>query len=196
MNYGTNDGVDEYAALGRFIAQSSVLEMCLHACLKHLLRIPGETARLLVGEPRIGDLVELTKKSAVMQGMSGEQLSLLTLLLTECNNGNKVRQVVAHKPFFMEGSVLVFHNKVSARSQAAIFEYRCSIEELNNLALLTRLVAQELLGVVIADNPPSLLDKARQNVASLKKLPLPKTPGQPPPPKLPKQKRRPQPSGK
>lgn len=191
MNFGKNDSVAEYAALGRFIAQCSVLEMCLHACVKHILGLQDETARLLVGEPRIGDLIDLLKKSARINNLGAERTEVMVELLAECVNGNKVRQIVAHKPFFMDGSVLVFHNKMSAKSLDAVFEYRCSIEELNNAALLTRSIAQDMLGVVMAEFPVAVVaTSARENLALWKKFPLPKIPGQPLPPKPPKQPRR------
>jgi hypothetical protein len=192
-NLNEQEFSNSYAALGTFIAMCSTLEAALHICLKVLLHVEDSVERLLVGEPRLGDLVTLVKSAAQIQGMSDDLYELVKELGTMTTDNNKIRQVVAHKPLmFFEGEML-FHNSLTAKTEVARYFYKCSAERLFNQAMLTGELATSWM--FIANMTPPIEQAAirmiREKLASLRSKPLPAIPSPPPPPKLPKQPRQP-----
>jgi hypothetical protein len=187
----------EYAALGFYITQCSAVEASLHLFLRKLLGIAEPIERLLVGEPRIVDLLELVRKAAHLKEMDEKRFGVLTNLLTLVNQNNKIRQVVAHKAGSAEpDGTLIFHNAPSAKSVASMYIYSCTPEELENQAIL--LVEITLVLALLGDSRvhghPSFAKQVTERLASLESTPRPAIPNPPPPPKLPKQPRQPKPS--
>lgn len=180
----------EYAAIGHLVAECSVLEMTAHICVRLLLQIEEETSRLLIGEPRIKDLLDILKKSAAICQYSDDRKLLLTELCTQAIYANEIRRIIAHKPFILDGGHMVFHNRMSAKSSAAIFEYKCTTAELHNLASLTRAVTESMLHIVGIEGPvlSDSIKLIRAQLAFAKKPPLPAIPSPQSPTKTPKQK--------
>jgi hypothetical protein len=61
---------------------------------------------------------------------------ILKLLLAWCSYMNDVRNVVVHKPFYIDKSELFFHNTHTAKMTKKKWVYKCSIAQLNNLSEL------------------------------------------------------------
>lgn len=178
-NWKQSPTTEDYAALGVFVASCSLLEICLHAGLKWLIGIDDHLARMLIGEPRVGDLAALLKKVAEHRKFDKDRTDFLLSLTAEVTFSNKIRSIVAHKPFFAENGEMVFHNSVTAKSVSAIYKYRCTAEQLRNLADLTHGLAGDIVaistdGVAAQD----LYNQIRTRQALFQKLPLPAIPGQ------------------
>lgn len=188
--------LEAYAALGHYIALCSLVEGSLHMCLKHFLGISEPIERLLVGEPRIGDLIDLVKRSARLSGCSPETYEFLEFLAGITAENNKIRQIVAHKPSSIFEGRLNFHNHLTAKTEESAYWYVVTPEELHNQArVLQALSSAWLLCTALApDRAPESSRVHRDRIASLRSNPLPKIPNPPPPPKLPKQPRQPRPS--
>lgn len=192
-----DDVTQDYAALGFFISQCSLLETTLHMCIKKLLRIRGDTARLLVGEPRFVDLLEMMRKVAALRNVSPAKRQQLDELLKICTDINKVRQVVAHKPVgddVKNSGTLIFTNSATAKSTHAVYFYECTREQLSNLGSVGMYTALSLMHLFAIPGLSLSALNVREQLASRQKLPLPTIPQAPPPPKPPKQGRQPRPS--
>jgi hypothetical protein len=182
----------EYAAIGRFICECNDVEANLHRLLQWVLAIDEPIERILVGEPRIGDLVDLVKKAAALKGWVGPKLALLTRIAGIINQNNKIRQIVAHKPaLIIRGKHLLFHNSSTAKNQRAFYTYECTHAELNNQTTLLLVVSAALQGFTQLEKVSLafFLRMYNERLTSLENNPRPAIPSQPPPPKLPKQQR-------
>lgn len=129
-----------YAALGRFIVECSLMEMCLNLLLRRVIGIDERLTRIIVGgtgDVRVADLIRLTKQVSAMKATDDEVSELQNRLLDWATYVNDLRSVVAHKPFWREkGDVMVFHNTHHAKTEERKWKYRCSVKQLNNLSKL------------------------------------------------------------
>ncbi|WP_395686537.1 hypothetical protein [Caenimonas koreensis] len=190
-----------YAALGEYIALCSLVEVSLHICLKQWLGIEDSIERLLVGEPRMGDLIDLVKKASLRATICDERRVLLAKLCVIASENNKIRSIVAHKPLFAVPGplgILSFSNAATAKTAESAYTYLCAPVALTNQAALLHECANALLMLGLIKEIPGQ-EVARVNavlarLASLQSTHLPAIPNPPPPPKPPKQKRQRPPS--
>lgn len=180
---------EEFSALGEFIAICSMLEATLHICLMRWLKIDEDVKRMIVGEPRIGDLLGLVKQSAQRAGVSGGRMALLERLHALAADNNKIRQIVAHKPMAptVKPGHMSFHNGVTAKSEMAKYTYSCGIQELRNQAALVQHSVSCWIGLSVINEDLGVLKEWSDKLTLLQTRPLPTIPSPPPQPKPPKQ---------
>ena len=124
------------AALGRFVEQCSSLEISLSLVLRRMLKINPTLARAIIGigDPRVTDLITLIKRVSKINKPSHSAGIKLQNMLAWANYMNSVRSVVAHKPMYVKGVVMCFHNANTAKSEEVKFVYRCSTHQMNDLS--------------------------------------------------------------
>lgn len=134
-----------YTAIGRYVARCSVLEVILLEVLHRISGIPNEDlVRAViggVGDLRVTDSIQIVKRSADAAQLQSPEL---TLLLVWCSYFNDIRQVIAHKPFFINREGMWFHNYRSAKARKSAWQYKCTVRELKNACTVMETVSSAL----------------------------------------------------
>jgi hypothetical protein len=167
----------EYESLGRFVASCSSVEISLHAIARQLMGIDEDLARLLVGEPRVGDLMKFIKDVSALKGIDSTKRKALFNALDWASYTNRVRSVVAHKPMHMQNKKMIFHNSVTARFRKKSWFYEClstELDECSTIAFNTASVISDVMDQLRLF--PIELPIYEKQKASLQKLGLPTDP--------------------
>lgn len=162
-----------HEAVGRFVYGCSGIEISLHSNIRKMMAIDDDVARLLIGEPRVGDLAKLIRDLMPMKNISKEKSDLVLNALGWAEYMNRVRSVVAHKPFHMgdNGKKMIFHNSVTARFKKKSWFYECTDKQLDECFGLALYVAP-----TIAESEYRNLPIYEREKSSLQKLGLPVDP--------------------
>lgn len=171
----------DYAALGKFIAECSIISVMLVLILRELTGIDEKLARVIIstGDTRFGDLITMIKGVVPLKVADQKASPTFSRLLSWATYMNDVRSYVAHKPFYRRGGKLYFHNTITAKTEDAKFTYETSAKELNALTDIGMdlAVALSLLpdyqAKFISD---CLVPKENPDAALLGKLKLPARP--------------------
>lgn len=173
---------NDYAILGQFIYECSMLEVCLHGLLRDILAIDEELARLLIGEPRIGDLMKLIKSAIKKNGFDENRKPNLDSALKWAEFMNGIRSIVAHKPFIPVDDKMLFHNTNTSKEKTLTWVYEINQNQFAKCCAITK----ETYGVVMTITHPVFaemkfdLPSFANDEASLQKLGLPNNPGNKP----------------
>ena len=167
---------EHYAALGHFIAQCSRVEVSLHILLKHFVAIDEPIARMLIGEPRQGDLIELIKKAIGLRGVDEPSTKIIAEFLNHAAYCNKVRSIVAHKPFRIKNPNMVFQNSMTAKSLPALFEYKTTAEQLSNISKFADNLATIIYSITVPGVDFEMFEDHAKYLTSLKTQVMPVDP--------------------
>lgn len=166
-----------FYALGRYVSVCSLIESTVHGILKYWLGIEENLVRMLVKETRMGELCDFLQQTAEHRAVGKERLQALDLIKQQIIYLNKVRAVVAHKPFGMKDGQMVFSNTMTAPKIAMIYQYRCTPEQLLNGSLFGAMVANTIIGLSDQESKPTEhLAEVRTLHALLGKPTLPGSP--------------------
>lgn len=169
---------EQYAAIGEFISNCSLLEVTMHVLLRHWLGIDEHIARGLVGEPRTKDLIDLLRFAYASQSSfkaSDETADLLATIYAKAMYINDVRAVVAHKPCLTDGTSLMFHNAMTYKRKTSEFKYECTAVQLTNLAEFTLGLASSV-GLLPILPQRRFVQRCTELLSSSEKLDLPSPP--------------------
>jgi hypothetical protein len=148
-----------------------------------MLDIDESVARRLIGEPNSSNLQKLfidafamARRTPVTAPMKKAILSLTK----EIAYVYSVRDVIAHKPCYTDGTQLTFHNTATHKKPEGLFRYECTAQQLVHLTAYTLTIAQLLLLLVTSDHQQeqTYVDAVAVLYASRDRLLLPKVPGE------------------
>lgn len=166
----------EFAALGRFVAGCSYIEVSLQSTLKHFLALEDNLARMFVGELSI---VDLSLKLRTVLSTRAEPYAIpYDPVHQQITYINEVRRWVAHKPFQTISGAMFFTNLITAKSEASIKDYECTAAQLVNMADYTTHVSDTVsrLKPQRASTPAKYRQCVAELLASAKRLDLPSSP--------------------
>jgi hypothetical protein len=186
----------DYKAIGEFVTACSLLEVTLHLVIRPLLQVKDQVVRRLIGEPRLGDLIDLFKFAISVQEplpLTPQADALIARLLSRVRYANNVRSIVAHKPCNTDGISLEFHNRLTAKVASNRFQYICTATQLKNCADHVLEVAHALRGLLTYSEKTAFQWEGTCNelLASVDRLDLPNPPSDQSPQIAPKPKPRP-----
>src|SRR3954470_23126445 len=143
-----------FRALGQFIYRCSEIEASLAEMLRQLSGIENEQiarAVMGVGDLRVSDYITIAKRLVAITQVKTEKLSHLLLWVTYFND---VRNVVAHKPFYVRGDLMAFSNTWTAKTRESRWMYECTQQALRNAAAIADEVALSLMFIPEETNKP------------------------------------------
>lgn len=193
--YTANPTPADLQAIGEFITACSILEIEIHNILRALLRVDEHVARILVGERRVGDLVQLLRfgffERSPLQ-FEEDDKNAIDALLQRVHYVNDVRAIVAHKPCSADDRSLEFHNQATAAKKSREFRYVCTAAQLSLCADHALHLASHLGAALSLDARPYFAKRVRALLASADKADLPDPPSSTSP-KTPRTPRKPRP---
>lgn len=147
--------IDHYAAVGRFIEAISNVEISLHLKFRELLGLPEKISRALIKEPGVARILDDIK--LVVEQMDVE-LSMtfktnFARLSAEIKEYNKIRSIIAHKPFMRTNTHFRYTGAFTAPDIDKIINYKCSISQLHAAADELGVIAAQIHILPVGRNP-------------------------------------------
>lgn len=170
---------DHHAKLGRFLLLCAELESGGHRVARRLIDLDETTARILVGQPRFDDLLNLISRLSQVRKLTAAKLSRLASIRIHLRYVYSIRNIIAHQSPAWRNGWVRYDKYDTARdvTKRESLIYVASLEEIDNLNEFTKLLMWSL---TIIDLNGAFEDQSRERfdaaTALLAKLPLPANP--------------------
>jgi hypothetical protein len=144
-----------YVVLGRFLAMCASIEEALHRGLRFLSGVDEPMARLLIGQPRVEDLIQSISKIIQLRNWEDAELVHLTKIRAHLRYVYGVRNIVAHqRPFWKDDWIKFdrFHTARDIRRPTDLI-YVVKVEELQNLTASCHPMIGSLSQLIVGGPP-------------------------------------------
>jgi hypothetical protein len=135
-----------YAHFGRFLLACARIESTAHQVIRPMIPIGQEMARMLIGQPRLEDLLNLIGKLCVNLGHTEFEIKAFRDVKTHASYIYRVRNIIAHQePAWREGWLR--YDRYSTAKDISKREdllYIVRLDELDNLTEFAKLIVHPL----------------------------------------------------
>jgi hypothetical protein len=121
--------VEHFSSVGRFLLAVGSMDAQLNSLLQSLVNAEYAACRALVGEMRIGDIIQAIRRIALAKNTDKSVISTMDSLFSEINVLRSARDDIAHKIMMVDDTRMAFHNASVAKDDYSIEVAIYSIDE-------------------------------------------------------------------